>query len=230
MITDINLRKLSNAEYLHFMNELLLDLHAYPANSLESDEQIGTLSILVAELQIIVNNDPASPFSSDISGLDDARARLMTGLAKLCEAHSYGPDPDKRAAADLLNDSLAKFGAGVAHQDHQTEGATITNLVADWSIHPELTAAAALIGADDWVTALDSANEGFKRVNLQHAGVLASDHALEAVKGKRAQTTEAWYNLRDRLDSFFTIHNGDAPWSTAIAHINALVARYNSAH
>jgi len=230
MITDINLRRLRNAEYLQFMTDVLRVVHTYPQNALESDEHIGTLSILVAELQILVNNDPTSPLSNDIVGLDAARDRLITGLVKLCDAYSYGPDPDKRAAADTLNDSFAKYGAGIAYQNHQAESATITNLLAEWSTRPDLTAAAELIGAEEWVTAMHAANENFKATYLQHSHGTTVDLSADTVKDKRAETTEAWYKLRDRLDSFFTIHEGEAPWSTSIAHINALVDQYNAAH
>jgi hypothetical protein len=149
---------------------------------------------------------------------------------KLCDAYSYGPDPDKRAAADLLNASLTKYGTRIAHQDYQAESATLTNLLSDWSTHPELMKAAALIGAEEWVTALHQANENFKHMYARHAQETDADHSRDSVKDKRAETNEAWYKLRDRLDSFFTIHGGEAPWSTSIAHINALIDRYNLAH
>jgi hypothetical protein len=228
MITDINLRKLRNAEFVQFMTDAQNILHAFPQGALESDGQIGTFSILVAELQILFHNGQVSPQAHDIAGLDAVRDRLMSGLVRLCDAHTYGPDPDKRAAADLLCSSLDTYGTGIASQNYQAESATITSILADWSTHPPLTAAVARIGAEEWVTALQAANEEFKAAYLKRTTATAAATPTDAFRDKRLETAEAWKRLVNRLDSFFTIHEGAAPWSTAIAQLNALIDQYNA--
>src|SRR4051812_15575607 len=120
MINAINLHSLRNDEYLQFMNDILHIVHEYQENDqLESNVQVGTLSIAVAELQLLLHTDQGSPLSNDIARLDTARDRLIGGLVKLCDAHTYGPDPEKRIAADTLSASLAKYGAGIAQQGYQ---------------------------------------------------------------------------------------------------------------
>ncbi len=229
MINAINLHSLRNDEYLQFMNDVLRIVHTYQANDeLQSSVQAGTLSIAVAELELLLHTDGASPLSHDIARLDTARDRLITGLVKLCDAHTYGPDPEKRIAADTLSASLAKYGAGIAQQGYQAETAIITNILTDWSTHPDLTKAAARIGAEEWLTALNTANEGFIATYHQRTAAMAEITPPETVRSVRMETNDAWYKLRDRLDSFFTIHEGAAPWSTAIAHINALIDQYKS--
>jgi hypothetical protein len=228
MITDINLRKLRNAEFVQFMTDAQTILHAFPPDALESGTQIGTFSILVAELQILFHSEQVSPQAHDIHGLDAARDRLMSGLVKLCDAYTYGPNPDKRAAADLLSSSLDKYGTGIANQNYQAESATITNILADWSTHPPFTAAAALIGAEEWIAALQAANEEFKAAYLKRTTAMASATPTDAFRDKRMETADAWKRVCSRLDSFFTIHEGAAPWSTAIAQLNALIDQYNA--
>ncbi len=230
MINKIDVLKLGNAEYLQFMTEAQRIVHTYQQNiELQSDAQIGTFSILVAEMQILYRNDPASPLSIELAGHDTKRDRLITGLIKLCDAHTYGPDPDKRAAADLLSHNLDTYGAGIAQQSYQAETVTISNILAEWSRNPELTAAAARIGADEWTTALHAANESFNTMYLRHTAEMTPDaHHPDTFKTKRLETDEAWYKLCDRLNSFFIIHDGAIVWHNMTEELNALIDRYNA--
>jgi hypothetical protein len=226
MINKIDLLKLHNAEYLQLLTDILGIVK--PQAGLQSDVQVGTLSILVAEMQILFRNDPSSPLSTQLAGHDTARDRLITGLVKLCDAHTYGPDPDKRAAADLLSHNLATYGAGIAEQSYQAESATITNIVAEWSTKPELTTAATLIGAEEWMTALQAANESFKTMYLRRTAEMSAGSTPDTFKAKRLEANDAWYKLRDRINSFFMINDGAAPWGTVTAQLNALIDQYTA--
>lgn len=210
------------------MDDVLGVLRNYPDNALKSDAQSGTLTILVVQMESLFRNDPASRLSDELAGLDDTRDRLITGLVKLCDAHTYGPDPKKRDAAELLSHSLSTYGAGIAQQVYQAESATITNVLTNWSTKPELTAAAELIGATEWTIALDDANERFKAMYLRRTAELAADASPDTMKSKRLEVNEAWYKLRERINGFFTVTDGAEPWKTAIEQLNSLIGQYNA--
>ena len=151
----------------------------------------------------------------------------MTGLAKLCDAHTYGPDADKRAAGDALSRNLEIYGASISAQEYNAETATITNILADWNTKPDLIAAAALIGATEWTTALETVNTGFRKMYLQRNAEQAAGYTPDTLRNKRAETNQAWYKLRDRINSFMVINDGAAPWSIATPQLNALIDKYN---
>ncbi len=227
MINSINLQALRNSEFLQFTTDALGILALNGSKKLLIEDQYYTLLTASTALENLFKSDRGNPLTDEILALDLSRDNAITGISALVNAYTYHFDENTRQQALLLAKNLSLYGAGIARDNYMSETATLSSIIGDWKNKPELQTGVAALQLGPWLGVLEKANTQFNIKYLartQELGAASPDN----LKKKRAEATEAWYEVRGYLDSYFTINKGADPFAKATNELNALVDQYNT--
>jgi hypothetical protein len=226
MINSISLKGLRNSEFVQFGTDVLSIIKINDPQALGVLAQYDAFASANKVVEGLFNKEQASAATDELVALDDQRDRLINGINALVLGYTYSTDENQKKNALLLQVNIDSYGSGIAKENYQSETAIITNLLDDWATKPELSAAVAVLNLATWQTQLAAANAAFNAkylVRTQEMGSAPPD----SLKEKRTEATNAYYELRDFIDSFFTINKGAMPFSKTTNELNALIDQYN---
>jgi Family of unknown function (DUF6261) len=226
MIAILQLARLRNSEFIQFINDVL---GIVSLNDPQALLVLGQFNALTAEkdvLQSLFNKEQASALTDELITLDEQRDNLLNGIIALVQGYSYSQDPLQKKSALALQVNITSYGTGIARENYQSETTIITKLLNDWTTMPELAAAIALLNLSTWQTQLAAANAAFNAKYLARTQEIGSAPP-DSLKEKRASATDAYTDLRDFINSYFTINKGVAPFGKVTNELNALVDQYN---
>lgn len=227
MISSIDLPRLRNAEYVQFQKDLVSIIQRNDAETLNITTKFQTLQTRLNELDVLFKRTLANENTKTIEELDAKRDQAITGIGMLITSYTYHFNVTLRTAAEKLNDSLQVYGTGISRLNYQAETATLTNLINDWETKTDLQEALTTLNLTDWINELKSLNTQFNTIYLNRTQEYGNA-SPETLKGKREQTNEDYYNLRDRINALHTlVETEDSPYQTVINQINALIEQYN---
>ena len=229
MITVIDLSKLRNAEYLQLILDVLKLVALNNATTLKVVDEYNGLQALIATIEAIFKTEQSSALTPIINALDERRDNAIYGILKTIDADTYHFTNTTKTAAGVLAKYLATYGTanGIAILNLQAETATVNSLITDLQTTTELVAAITTLGLATWVAELKNANELLGEKYIARTQELAGANP-ETIKLKRLACNEAYYQLRDMLQSYNTITKGAVPYPKTIGEINALIDQYNA--
>jgi Family of unknown function (DUF6261) len=226
MIISIDLRGLRNSEFVQFGSDVLSIVKINDPQALGVLAQYDALAAANKTVENLFNKEQASATTDVLVALDNQRDRLINGISALVLGYTYSTDETQKRNALLLQTNIDSYGSGIAKENYQSETAIITNLIDDWTAKPELAAAIAALNLGSWQTELAAANAAFNAkylVRTQEKGSASP----ESLKEKRTVATNAYYELRNFIDSYFTINKGAEPFRKTTNELNALIDQYN---
>ncbi|MGC4056628.1 MAG: DUF6261 family protein [Chitinophagaceae bacterium] len=226
MIKGIDLRMLRNAEFIQFSKAVLNIVAANDPSNMQVIAQHQAFEKVISAISDLFVTAQGSAITAAVEAADKRRDIAVSGISLLVNALTYHYDHNMSWAAELLNENLALYGAGIARQNYMAETASVTNLTDDWTQKPQLNAAVNLLSLGGWLAELKTANTEFDRLYMNRNRELAVANP-ESIRGKRIEAMTAYYVLRDRLDAYHTISNGAGQWGKAHNEINALIDQYN---
>lgn len=226
MITSIDLIRLRNSEFLQFMTDVLGIVNLNNATKLQVKQQYTNLQTLNKAIDGLFVTDNSNPITEELQILDARRDNAINGITAVINGYTYHFNAATKAQATILNNHLALFGIGIARNNYQSETTILRNIIADWNTKPELKTAITSLDLTSWKTELEAANNAFATRYLSRTQQLGAA-STDTIAGKRAEATTAYYALRDRLDAFFTIHEGAEPYTKTTNELNALINQYN---
>lgn len=227
MINAINLPALRNAEFLQFSKDALSIIQLNNPTALNVTPWFTAFKSVTHDIEALFKTDRSNPITEELQTIDQRRDDAITGITAVVQGYASHFAPATAAAAKTLTDHLAVFGVGIARENYQSETAIINSIITDWNTKSELVAAIAVLGLGSWATELDTANKAFNTQYLartQQLGAISPD----TIKAKRAEATNAWYKLRDKLSAFYEIQDGAEPFAKTVNELNALLDQYNS--
>lgn len=227
MITSIDLSKLRNSEFLQFMTDYLGVVNLNNTTTLQVKQQHTNLQAIVKTIEALFKVDTSNALSDELQALDTRRDAAINGIAALINGYTYHYDATTKAHAIALNNHLAIFGVSIAKNNYQSETTILRNIINDWDTQPKLTAAITALGLTAWKKELETANSTFATKYITRTQELGAANP-DNIPTKRTEAINAYYALRDRLDAFFTINDGAAPYNKAVSELNALIAQYNT--
>jgi len=227
MITAIDLIKLRNAEYIQFIKGFLAIILSNGPAALNVQLQYDAVAAMLATLEAIFITEQGSAITADVSTLDTRRDRAITGFTMSINALTYHFNPNTAKHAEDLKKLLEKYGSGIARENYQAETAIIDNLVADLNNKPEMAAAINSLQLADWMKEMDAANKAFDAAYMQRTQQVGAA-SKDTLFAKRLETNNAYYKLRDFIDSYFTINEGAAPYGKTTNELNAHIDQYNT--
>lgn len=227
MINSIDLAKLRNPEYIQFIKNCLAITQSNDPAALNVQEQYDDLLRMLVLLEGLFITDQGNPVTEDVTELDTRRDRAISGLSLAINAYTYYFDPVIAKHAENLNRQITQYGGGIARENYQAESAIIDNLLADLTNKPELATAINTLRLNDWKEELQAANTAFNDAYLLRTKQLGAA-TKDRLFAKRQETNEAFYKLRDFINSYYTINKGAAPYGKTTDELNALIDQYNT--
>jgi hypothetical protein len=227
MISSIKLYNLRNSEFIQFITDVLDIVDLNNATDLQVMGQYNDLFISKGELEHFYKKEQGSDLTNEIVKMDALRDSLITGINAIVTGNTYHYDEITKGYAVLLENNLSIYGKNIARENYQSETTIINNIVSDWTTNPVLSNAATKLGLNTWIVQLQAANSNFHSIYLQRTQEFGAA-SPNTLKLKRQETTNIYYELRDFIDSYFTINKGAPPFDKAINELNALIDQYNT--
>ncbi|MCW3074893.1 MAG: hypothetical protein JWP69_1962 [Flaviaesturariibacter sp.] len=229
MINKVNLSNLRNPEFIQYLTQFLTALTAafgatpLPVAVAALKTQLTTLLDQANQAFI---NDNAALLSEQLQQLDAKRDRLLKAIAKLVDALTDHPFEEMRNAAIQVQHNLKLYGASIWSQSHNAETATINNIINDWVVKPDLSAAVMLLGLDVWNDALKAANTDFNSKFVERNDATATTTLPYTLREKRVEAGMAYTALVNKLRGHYEVAGGAEPWLGLAASLNALTETY----
>lgn len=220
------MRSLRNAEFIQFVNNVASIIQTNGPAALNVVAQLQAFKAKITELSGLFKNEQSSPLTEDVQLLDARRDRSVTGLGSVIEGYTYYFQPEKAAAARLLQANMKLYGT-IARQNYQAETALISEMMNDWENKPELAAALTLLDLVDWKDELYFANNSFNETWLARTHEYGASNP-ETLKQKRDEATAVYYELKKFLEAYATINSTVPVYQTTLNDLNALIEQYNT--
>jgi hypothetical protein len=227
MIKAIVINNLRNAEYIQFIKDFCKIVLDNNPGKLNVQAQYDKLQQDLAATEALYKLEQGSALTEAITVKDARRDKAITGFALTTEGFTYHFNADLAKHAGLLSRAIKQYGSGIARENYQAETAIIDNLLGDFNSQPQLQAAIDALGLKDWKEELAAANADFSATYLLRTQQLGSV-SKETLFNQRQLCNSSYYQLRDFIDSYFTINNGTGPYAKAINELNALIDQYNN--
>ena len=226
MITAITLQNLRHSEILQFLRDTLSIVTRNYAAAQYVKAQQEDLEKTVSAMEDLFKTERGNVLTEELQALDLRRDNAIIGLNAQVQGLSYHPDPAIRSHADKLVRQLTLYGGNIAKENYQSETAILDNILNDWATKPDLSAAITTLGLSAWMGELAAANKAFNEAYI--ARTRENGNRLpDTLRSKRQEATQAYYNLRDFLNSYYTINKGEEPFKKVADELNALIEEYN---
>jgi hypothetical protein len=227
MITGIDLSKLRNSEYIQFIKDSLKITLGNNPFALNIKPQYDNLGLGLAALEALFVTEQGSAITEQVTAEDARRDNAINGITTLVNAYSYHFDPVMVKHAKNLSWQIGQYGNGIARENYQSETTIITGIITDFNTKPDLIAAVTALQLTAWKTELEAANEAFNAAYLQRTQELGAA-SPETILATRLETNAKYYEMRDFINSYFTINKGAAPYNKVSGELNALIEQYNT--
>lgn len=225
MISGIKLRALRNGEFIQFIRNFLeLTLKNDPAK-LNVEAQYDALLKLADELEELFVKERVGALTQEIAVLDARRDRALTGINQVVNGYCYHFDADTAKHASSLARQIDHYSKAIARENYIAETPVLNKLLSDFKEKPELEAAIDALQLRSWLDELALANSSFLEAYLQRAEKVGSIDPTTQLE-KREQLYPAYYELRDVINSQFTISRGAPAFAKITAELNGLIEMY----
>jgi len=225
MITGIKLLLLRNSEYLQFTKDFLAIVQRNDPAILKAEVQYNKLLLLTGELEILFSKEKGSSITKQVAEQDERRDHALLGITGIANTYAWHFDPNMVKHAANLARQINLYDNRVNKENYQAESAIIDNLVNDLKTKPELVAAIDALNIKDWCDELEAANIAFNDAWLKRTKEKANSNKTTIVV-QRKQINTAYYELRDLVDSYFTVNEGAEPYNKATNELNVLIRQY----
>lgn len=217
MFKKVNLRQLTQLSFFQVMSNIQIHL---------GKENLVTLKLesikTVFDTKLKAYDDALKIYrkhknSEQITELDRQRDTLIRGFQKHILAFQDFPNAEKQATAKKLDFEMGKYGKNIAKMPLQEETATITQLLQEFS-QGDLSQAATLIGAKDWLDKLSEINSQFVGLHTERTEEVGTIELGQAKK-TRQELQEIFTKLTKNIEAL-AILNGEEPYRNLVNSIN----------
>lgn len=225
MIPPFNLNPLHNGEYITFTGNVLR-ITGIPEVPASVRALHGQLNAFHERIQAQHVSEDESELTSERRAFDADRDRHFSSLYQLADLYTRHPAAEKAAAGRRLTARFADYGTitEIIEQGIDDESADIDSILRDLEA-PELAAAVRLIGGDDWVAALKTAQAGVKEKSAERNAERSERQAQlpEDIDTLRKKANKAYRNLIDKINAYNNTDEGAEPWPGIIQKMNTLI-------
>jgi len=226
MITNIDLTRMRNDEFIQFMVNVAEIANLQDTTALLIKSQTDALQLQAQALDEVFKKQQGSDTTAQIKELDKKRDFAIIGIRSLLEAYSYHYDNEIREGALVLKESLAKYGDRIYDLNYQAETTTIRNLVEEWKTTPHLAAALSKMTASAWVDHLDTTNTEFNTTYLERNTEL-SEATKVSVTSLREGVVEDYRALTAHITAHATLNPAEG-YTKLINQLNTLIDQYKA--
>lgn len=225
MINQISLQPLRNSEYIQFQTDTLNIVSNNDPEALGVKALFDNLKNVIDSIEKQFKVSQASLITKEIEVLDARRDKAINGITLIIQGYTYHAEEALSNYAKTLEAHLNLFGSGIAKDNYISETTVLRNIINDWKTKPELLAAITALQLTAWQTEMELANNLFNETYSKRNDELAVAPS-EKLKTLRLEGNEAYYKLRNRLNSYLDINNGAEPWASTVGKINQNISNY----
>lgn len=229
MIQSIDIAKLRNAEYIQFSRDFLTVVSLNNQAALKVVPEYTAFEAVIQVIEGVFKTDQGSNITPLIEALDIRRDMAITGIFKNIDSYTTHFDEVKKAAGNVLMNHLKVYGniTSIVTTALPAETAVVNSMVADFGTKAELKAALELLGLNDWVAELQSANEQLSQKYIERIVETGNANA-NVIKDKRLEANALYYELRNMIVAQATVVKNAPPFPKALGELNAVVEQYNA--
>lgn len=226
MINAINLRTLKNSDFLQFHVDVRTIVELNLPSALKVPDQFNAYDLQIKGAEEIFKKETSSLLSKELAAIDDERDSLFNGLRLMVVAGLHHPLDSVQAHAYVLDTHINSYGKGIVRENYHSQTVILSNMLTDWNTKPVLQAAVTALNLTPWITRLEETNKTFHAKYVQRTQE-AGAAPTGSFKQKRDDVIAAYYDLRDNINSYFTITKGEGIHAKVTNEINALIDKYN---
>ncbi len=227
MFTSIHFPALRNGEFMQFYKQLLAFVLESDPTKLQVLAQYEALRTEWAALENLFKKDIGSDLTEEIESTDLRRDNSIVGLRSLFHSYTYHYDTKKVDSAQLLLDSIDKYGSGIARKNYQEESAIVSGILKDWEADAAAKAALKKLGAVEWQAELQKANETFELLYRQRTADLVGMPDL-SFSTLRAPVIGAYRILITHLTAHATLASDQQPYEQLVRLLNKHIDQYQN--
>ena len=149
--------------------------------------------------------------------LDKERDTLLTGFVAHCKLFESFPDQAKQQAAKRAVIQINAYGKGIAYRSYREETSIIRNLLNDFA-QSAFDADITLIGAKQWLTALQPLNEKFDQLHTQRTAEEAEKQVGQTREARTAMQAQ-FEHLCKAIEALAFV-KGEAKFQNLVNAIN----------
>ncbi|RYE01893.1 MAG: hypothetical protein EOP50_01200 [Sphingobacteriales bacterium] len=230
MVDKLNFQHLQNAESVVYSERILERVISPDPLPAPVQQARDAFARLTGERDALVQRALGSRYTDDLTESDARRDDYLVAFYWLCEGYARCEHTGRRAAAALLLEALKPYGTASrrANFDGDKETKLIENLLRDLRARTDLRDALQACALDSLLTALEGANNDFKRfVEAQTDEQLTRPEANRMVVLRR-QCTAAYRELMKQVESAYNYTGGAEPWLGIAAALNQVTEEFSN--
>ena len=222
-ILKANLGNYRNEEHFQFQTEFKGLVEKYTPETLNIEMVWAAYVSSYEKERSALDVIRRSPLTGDISEGDQERDALSTGLAYTVKGATNHFDPVKKEAAGRVMVVLEHY-SGINRKSYDEQTAALSSLVED--LTNNYAADISILGLEEWVTELQSANDAF--VALMHERYTEEAGKPQYnMKTARTEVDDAYRVITERIDALMIV-NGERGYAGFADELNERVERYNN--
>jgi Family of unknown function (DUF6261) len=230
MFTNLPFSRLVHSEFHQYLKSFLSVVDAADPKTLKIKDERDVLAEMLPSLLAALNNEAASEETKDIEALDLKRDNAITGLSKIIDGYTLHEDAAKKAAANLLQLFIDAQGPRISKLNYSAETTVLTKITTNFKNEAKYTAAVALLGLEDWVENMETANNNFETKYKARNTSLTINKNIPAFGVLKAQAIPLYTELTDLIQSRYKTAKADKQPTDAylnlINEINTLIDSY----
>lgn len=230
MITFIPLYRLINSEFYQFIKIVVDKVEVAGPTALKVKTAQDPLAQKLPILLGALNNEKANEETKELRDLDLERDSAIIGLTMVIKGNTYHANPAKRKAAQLLELFLDSQGSKISRLNYAAETTVLSKIVAAFTNEAKYSDAIALLGLQDWVVDLDTANTAFDAKYQVRNTSISVNTNIPAFGVVKTDTIPLYVELAELIESRYKTAKADglptAPYQNLINELNTLIASY----
>ena len=163
----------------------------------------------------------ASELTAKLAEADRERDNLLVGTMETIRNGERHYDPDRRTAAAALTPIVNAY-TGIQERSIDDETGLVNNFIQDLR-EEKNTAYLAALGLDDWLTALETANNQCATLTVQRSNGITETGASKAA---RNALNTAYADLVELLNALAVVNDDNALYAEVFGKINNRIKHY----
>ena len=222
-IKTLGLAKLAKAEHLNFHLEAVAFIEKCGAENISIETELSLYRTAIdAEIKV-VNLQSASALTPEMEAKDKERDEYLSFLFATIDAAKNSPIEAQREAHRQLTPVVSPY-QGIARSTDSQESSQIVGLVNDILSSPALVPHTAALNIDPVVSALNSANNDYIKLDAKRTSEIPSK--AETNK-KRAAVDEQYFAIVDKANATVILAPNDSAL-TLVNDLNNLIDKTNA--
>ena len=218
---SVNLNKLSNAEFVAYMADVVTLYNRIPQPTLAPF--VADLTTALIDLDAAYQIERANILTQEVQELDERRDYAIRGIKRVLEGYLLHFDEPTKRAADLLLRSMNKYNRRIDKLNYKEQTAAVKSLINDWTNDVTLSDSITLLNLLPWQQELATANTDFNTIYMDRVQDDAAKQVVP-VSRQREPVGELYNNLERKTVAYHEID--PTTYNELITGLEELIEKY----